>query len=232
MHASFAQWHYNNPLVVRRDAVSIEANIEEVYVFRKYLKCVRLSDYDYEESSSPTYTLGELSITSTSYSTCDVTSDVAKFQSIENPTVFKFSYPYHCHIKPKAQFSSLKNVEFNLFAGSWFPFHQLFDGLHTYDEISGASDVPLIAISSIGTEDQFVGEPSSNRQKVNLLIEARSASISSTIGINLKDGSEKISDLQWKTFVFVEDAENFCECLKWRYSNTKSIWAALDVDSQ
>lgn len=162
---------YKNPSVVKRNAISLEANVKEVYVFRDYLKCVRLSDYDLRESSSPTCPLSELSVSS-SYSTCDFTSDVVKFQSIENPDMFKFSHPYHCHVKLKSKFSDLKDIEFNMFAGSWFPFHQSFDGLHTYDEISGVSDVPVIAISLIGTEDEFVGESSNKPQKVNLLIEA------------------------------------------------------------
>lgn len=139
-HTFLSHWQYNNPLVVKRDTILLEENIKEVFVFAQYLNCVHLSDYNYEESSSPTQTLSEFSISSPSYTISECTSmesDLARFQSIEKSSI-QISFPYNCHIKPKAQFPLLKNIEFNILAGSWFPFHQFFDGLHTYDEISGA----------------------------------------------------------------------------------------------
>ena len=66
-----------------------------------------------------------------------------------------------------SQFPNLKGIECNLIAGSWFPFHQFFNGLNTFDENSGISDVPLIRISPNGMKEQFIDEGPNRRQRVN-----------------------------------------------------------------
>lgn len=86
------QWHYNNPLVVKGDVVSVSENLE-VFIFDKYLKDACLSNYDCEGSLSLTQALSECSVSSASSECASMESGLAKHQSVEKPDLFKFSYP-------------------------------------------------------------------------------------------------------------------------------------------
>lgn len=220
------QLYLNNPTVKQGDIHVREANV--VYVAER--KRVLLSDYDGDEYE-PVTTLEDFtsvqSLSNSSLSVVSCTDPLVQFQTIEK--LIPRLKPYRCHIKPN---SSLRGNENNMILGNW-TFHQYFDGVMTRDE-SGVPNVPLIAIRPTPNEplkDEMIGEPPQKRTRVSLLVECRSKDIAKAFGSTLKDGSERVSDDTWKTFVHVQDAETFCDCLNWKYTATNSKWNEIDSDS-
>ena len=41
-------------------------------------------------------------------------------------------------------------------------------------------------------------------------------------------GTEKVSGTLFKTFVHVENATTFCDCLDWKYKHVCNIWREID----
>jgi len=148
-----------------------------------------------------------LSVSASAVSASAVSSSnpMAQFQSIEQPGLFRFCKPYKMNIKSKADFPNLANEKSNIgiLVGTWMPFHQIFDGLRTED------DIPQIAIRPLPEgeiETVMVGDPSQKRQRVDLSLEFRPADAAKIMAENLKVGSVKLSDTVWKTFFYVPNA--------------------------
>ena len=228
-----AQLYLSNPSV-KQDDISVRQEVEVVYVAD--LKYVRLEQYVGREYESSIQSLEEFSGVQSVHSSLSVdsyvSSSLAQFQSIEVPD--SYTDPYCLHIKPKSKFPLFANNESNKIAASWL-FHQFFDGMKTVDVVSGEPAVPLIALKADPHEkpkDEVVGSPPQKRTRVSLLLECRSSDVHARIGASLKIGSERVSDLVWKTFVHVPDAKTFCDCLDWKYKDTHRIWETLDADSQ
>ena len=199
-------------------------NVE--YFKRDDLECVRFSDYDPMDFESLVQSLGDFlqSRSSTpSHSTAEVlplNDPIAKYQSVEKLPISDLLL-YKCHIKPKRRFEELKDNESNILMATW-PFHQLFDGLHT------TRGHPLLAIHHVSTDSHSIQMdddcPGELRTRVDIAIECFSANIAKEVGGLLRTGSTCESDIVWKTFVYVKDPEMFCSCLKWKYEETKRIW--------
>lgn len=234
-----SMWHLNNPMVVNKDVVSVVELLEEVYVYKSELKYVWLTHYDGEDSGSPVGSLehykgSHASVSSISeLSGASMSAHFGQLQSIEKQeefTVFRVN-PYRCHIKGQRAFPALKNNDSNMLALSWL-FHHYFDGLNVDDEPSGQIKVPQIAVLPWSREfiEEMVGIPKVRRKRVILTIECRTKSIFDILGSRLKNGSEKISDLVWKTFVHVENPDFFCDCLDWKSAKTKKRWQEVDID--
>lgn len=231
-----SMWHINNPLVVSGDAVSVDEVLEEVYIHQSELKYVELSHYDAQESDSPVGSLEQYkgSYASTSeLSGISMDSHFAQLQSIEKQEEFSLLQvnPYCCHIKGQKTFPELKDNNNNMLALSWL-LHQYFDGLNLVDELSGQIKVPQIAINcaSHNFTEEMVGTPLVKRRKVILTIECRTITISKAVGDRLKLGSEKTSNFEWKTCVHVENPDVLCDCLEWKYAQTKKRWEEVDFD--
>ena len=226
-----AQFYLSSPAVKQGDITVQE--VEVVHVHVADLKHVDFNKYDASESESPFQSLEEFSsvrsLQSSSLSVSSVASPLALFQSLEelNPNI----RPYRCHIKPQSQFKNLKDNESNILACSWL-FHQYLDGVNTEDSVSGESDVPLVAVKADPDEeptDEMVGEPPQKRKRVSLLLECRSSTVDTSISSLLKFGSTRVNSTAWKTFVHVQDAKTFCDCLDWKYKHTHKKWESLDA---
>ena len=226
-----AQLYLSNPSV-KQDDISVRQEVEVVYVAD--LKYVRLEQYVGSEYESPIQSLEEFSGVRSVHSSLSMDScsgPLAQFQCLE--VINSNTFPYRCHIKPKSKFKLLASNESNMIAASWL-FHQYFDGLNTQDVVSGMQNVPLIALKADPHEepkDEVVGTPPQKRARVSLLLECRSSDVHTDIGTLLKTGSERVSDLVWKTFIHVSDAKTFCDCLDWKYKETHRMWET-DADSQ
>ena len=72
----------------------------------------------------------------------------------------------------------------------------------------------------------MMGNPPEPRTRIELEIECFSTNIAKEVGGWLKLGSERISDIKWKTFVHVKNPEPFRSCLEWKY---KDIWLTLNT---
>jgi hypothetical protein len=233
-----SMWHINNPIVVDKGAVSVVEELEEVYIYKSELKYVQLAHYDGQDSGSPVGSLEQFKGSQASLSVSELTgasldTHFSQLQSIEKEEEFLLtcSNPYCCHIKGQKAFPALKNDNNNMLALSWL-LHQYFDGLNVVDEPSGQHKVPQIAINYVSRHftEEMVGIPSVKRRQVTLTIECRTITISKVVGARLKLGSEKISDLMWKTFVHVENPDILCDCLEWKYARTKKQWEEVDID--
>lgn len=228
-----SQWSYNNPLIASGLAISVEQSLDQIYVENCRLKCVLLSNYDATETDSPLLSLAEFEghISSCSnLSAISVNDPMFKYQGIEKADIdeFRCFKPYVLHIKPKAKFPTLKNEKNNMIYGSWTPLHQMFDGLNTIDGI------PLVAIKPImqdSFESKMFEDPMVQKlYKVNIELEFRNTMNASLMGCRLKDGSTKMTETVWRSFIYVENPKLYCSNLQWKWEDTKEKWQTLDED--
>jgi hypothetical protein len=239
-HYFLETWHQMNPVVKGGD-VTVEDKIEEMLIEDKEFSSVRLSHCDVDDSVQSLefssvwlshYDVGD-SVQSLEACKSSVTSAIsnstplAQLQSIEDMSAFQALKPYICHIKPKGKFDHLKNDPNNKLAASWL-FHQMFDGLNTVDGISGRPNIPVVAVVPVPSElkEEMVGEPSVKRKRVEIELEYRDSALAKCI--SLKDGSTKLSDTRWRTFVHVEDANKFSKYLEWKNEDTRKQWNEVD----
>lgn len=186
------------------------------------LKPILFSQYNPEDFESPIQSLEDFfqcRSSMSSQSTADfITLDnpKTKYQSVES--FHSNLLPYQCHIKSKKEFPHLENNENNVIIASWH-FHQYFDGLHV------SAGFPMIAIRpiSVGNPIQMEDCPSEVRSQVDIVIECFSDEVAKVIKGWLKLGSDVSSDTL-KTWVYVKDAEMFCDCLNWKYEDNKKMW--------
>jgi hypothetical protein len=216
-------WKFNHPYA--SSALEDPVVDEEPLCFpgRSGLHPVLLRHYDPKEAEdSPCTSLADFRGTTSSLATepVDFTESLWKYQSIESSVIFNARKPYRLHIKDKAQFKGLRDNENNMFAGSW-TFHQLFDGLHTVE----GHGVPLLAIQWLGSDPKVTQFPDGERRfKVELQIEFFTDAAEADLVNNLKIGSSKVSDRNWKVFVHVCEPKTFKECIKWKYAQANKIW--------
>ncbi len=229
-------WHLQNFLAALDGKVQVEKAIQVVYQNNicqdssapTIPERVFLNDYKGTDSDSPMSSLGDFRATCASSSTEALLNndDLVIYQSLENQDCFRVCEAYRLHIKDKASSSQdlKKNIN-NLLAGSWTPFHQLFDGLATSDNI------PKLAIRFIQAcpEKTLVSE-NRRRQRVDLALEFQDEESARLMEGRLKLGSTRVNALEWRSFVHVEDVDTFQECLEWKYRKTKEIWGVFDAD--
>lgn len=200
------------------------------------LEKVRLSHYNGSEYDSPVQSLEAFStVSSSDLSTASVSSDLVTYQCLENTKQFAQTRPYKCHIKPrkKCKNSKLESSEDNIITATHH-FHQYFDGMNTEDHKTGVFDIPMIAIKPElppeSRDFRKVDLPAANRTRVDVIIECRDRLIADNIVTRLKDGTDysHMSELLLKTFVHVSNPTTFCDCLQWKYDDTKQIWKDTD----
>jgi hypothetical protein len=229
---SLNHWHFRNFLVGLHGKVQVEKRIQVLQLSEipqdpsapATPQRVFFQEYDGADSESPMQTLEDFMGSHASSST-DVLlqdNDLVKFQSLESQDCFQVCEAYRMHIKDKAESSpDLRKNPNNLLAGSWTPFHQLFDGLGTCDQ------VPKLAIRFERVHpEQIVVSETRKRQRVDVALEFQSEQVEKLVAPRLKDGSEKnkLKDLEWLSFVYVEDVDIFKKCLDWKYKKTKKEW--------
>ena len=61
-----------------------------------------------------------------------------------------------------------------------------------------------------------------------MTIEFRSDEAEKQMVSRLKDGSSKLGERKWTSFVHVQGQNHFIDCLNWKYDDTKSRWKAFD----
>eukprot|EP01028_Stygiella_incarcerata_P008411 TRINITY_DN365_c2_g1_i14.p1 TRINITY_DN365_c2_g1~~TRINITY_DN365_c2_g1_i14.p1 ORF type:complete len:314 (+),score=89.40 TRINITY_DN365_c2_g1_i14:542-1483(+) len=208
-----------------REDVKVERAIEEIELDEQPVR-IMFNDYDGSETDSPLQDLRDFqgSVSSLSLEG-GVSWDDPKllYMGLERPELFETSRSYKIHIKPKSSFPKLKNDENNIFYGSWTPFHQFYDGMNVVDEI------PTMVIEfekECGIE--YVGKSSEKRHRVNVVIEFRGKGYEEDMAPRLKNGSEKIDELTWRSFLFVSDVETIKDCLDWKSKQTRILWDRMD----
>lgn len=122
--------------------------------------------------------------------------------------------PYKCHLKDKARFKSLQTNENNLVAASW-QLHQLMDGLNSTEGIPG------VALAVVKTGDERSAEHD-DRVMVRLNLEFRNKYLAGLFQGN--DMPSRVDDKNWQVTVYVKDSTTFCDCVRWKHSDTKKRW--------
>ena len=208
-----------------REDVEVERKIEEIELDEEPER-IMFNDYDGSETDSP---LQDLRYFQGSVSSLSLEGGVSwddpklLYMGLERPELFETSRSYKIHIKPKSSFPKLKNDENNIFYGSWTHFHQFYDGMNVVDEI------PTMVIKfekECGIE--YVGKSSEKRHRVNVVIEFRGKGYEEDMAPHLKNGSEKIDELMWRSFLFVSDVETIKDCLDWKSKQTRILWDRMD----
>lgn len=216
-------WKFNHPLVASSLEDPVLDEIPRRLPGRTDLRPVLLQHYDPSEAQdSPCTSLADFRGVPSSLATEPValTEPLWKYQSIESDASFAVRMPYKLHIKDKARFKGLRDNENNMLAGSW-TFHQLFDGLNTAE----GHLVPLLAIRWLGCDPNVTQFPDGERRfKVELLIEFFMDAAEADLAGSLKVCFTKVSDRNWKVFVYVCDTETFKECIDWKYTQANQIW--------
>jgi hypothetical protein len=207
------------PLLGLTNAVKLDRVVHQCAVpAETHLEAVSWEDYKTTDSDPPPWSLEAYAV-SESLGTPASVDPERLHQCLEKPSNFCGVKLYTMHIKSKSRFPALKAEENNTLYGSWL-FHQYLDGRNT------ESGLPVLAIraETDAQDGAVVG-----RARVNVLIELRSADEAATVPHLLKDNSERISDLLYRSFVYVTDPVLFVECLTWKYEDTRQQWAAADA---
>jgi hypothetical protein len=151
-------------------------------------------------------------------------------QALENPDVvmgqmqLKF---YKCHLI-SATVPQYANNPDNMIFASW-SFHQQFDGLKTLDGLPG---VAVKFHSFEGMEQVLVNEGKfENRHKIIVIVEFRRADLAQTWAPWMKNGSQRISHVEYKSFLYARSWETMQHCLTQKYEATVAIWRSEDDDT-
>ena len=88
--------------------------------------------------------------------------------------------------------------------------HQLYDGLHT----SVGVGVAIRFESILGLEEVEVSNGKfEHRSKVSVIVEFRTADLAATFERWVKDGTEKLDDCKYRSFLHVTDPDMLRICL-------------------
>jgi hypothetical protein len=140
-------------------------------------------------------------------------------QSVETlPTSLKLKC-YCCYFIPKSSDDYLDDPD-NAVYGTWL-FRQYFDGQIKDDGI------PEIAIKFLNAGDEtevFIGNSAEKRTKIEVSIEFRDSSMAQGISRQFKEGTVKVNDLCYKSFMFARNHENMKSFINHRYDETISLW--------
>jgi len=189
-----------------------------------------VDDYDAAQYDPPLETLADVQVhdmsdrSDSNLSMVVSDSPLFLFQSIEKLSYFCSFGAYKCHLKSRKMFPELARNESNMMAGSWTPFHQALDGLLTPDGVPAL----VIEFDEIVCEEVVgVAAAAQRRFRVNLVVEFRTEDVENEMKHRFKEGTERLGDLRWRTFVHVQDAETFRECVEWKCCDTRGMWTAL-----
>jgi hypothetical protein len=136
-------------------------------------------------------------------------------QAIENERVLIAfgSKWYKCHLISKSEksgkYAEYKGHVDNFIYGSW-NFHQLLDGLNTSDGIG----VVIRFESMLGREEvQAKNGRFEHRYKVSVIVEFRSADLAAVFQPRVTDGTERLDDCKFRSFLYVTDPAVLKICL-------------------
>lgn len=206
------------------EIISVDEVVIELLISSD-IKLVRVFHHHYDTSTSespPCLTLADIASVSSDSTEAEFGVDPERFlRSLED---LKLITPetslYRCHIAPKGRYPKFKGEEDNIIYATW-DFHNHFDGLHN------VSKEPEIAVQfeSFGEEeDVFVNQQVFRRRKLFVLLEYRKEHIAAWMAMRLKEGSEILTPLMQKSFLYVKDVEKSKRFLEIKYEETIETW--------
>ena len=187
------------------------------------LNIIWMSDYHSSDSASPPTSLLELGRETTPSETASASSVssqsfLAKYQSIENPQVWRCIRPERLHLISKKvcnsseDYALYKNSEDNLISASRF-FHEYFDGLN--------SDHELVIMSTGRVGDREMTQDGI-RVRVFVILTFLRDEVRDALLPRLQVGTKVVSEelLQYEVSLLVKNPDTFTFCLNWKMKNT------------
>lgn len=150
-------------------------------------------------------------------------------QALENPTTitaFRSKW-YKCHLISK-QVKEFAGDPDNFIFASWL-FHQQFDGLNTDDDVGVA-----VKFDDFGDveEVQLGNGRYERRQKVNVILEFRYADVAAAFSGLLKKGTERMSDTEYRSFIYAKNGATMKYCLDRKYQETVGLWGRSESEDE
>lgn len=146
-------------------------------------------------------------------------------QALESPSFLEAfgSKWYKCHLISQTN-SQFRDDPDNVLYASW-NFHQIFDGLNTIDGIGVAIKVETLD----GSVDVVVAEGKyEKRSRLTVKIIFRTASLSNFFSGVFKDGTVRVNDLEFLSFLYARDADRMQIFLTHKYDRTMEVWRRED----
>lgn len=153
-------------------------------------------------------------------------------QSLENVSAVSSigSKWYKCHlVSRKEKDKSIADHKDNVIYESW-TFHQLFDGLNTTDGIGVLVQFDRFA-SPLNEQVLVASGKYETRQKLFVIVVFRTADIATIMGAYLKDGTEKLDECRFRSFLYARDADKMKEFLNMKYEASLKLWLSSSSSS-
>jgi hypothetical protein len=196
---AFLHSHFKDKLRLKREVAIVEPIVDLIRVM--YV------DYHSEDNDeSPAFSLNDM-IASPQTSVITVGQNLnCNLQALENEYFARAfgSKWYRCHLI-SAKHEKYKKDADNCIYASWL-FHQQFDGLNTEMGQIGV----LIEFNSLGDVEEVMVEPGrfEPRQRVNVSVIFRNRDVATVFGNYLKEGTQKIDDCTFTSFLHARNGEN------------------------
>jgi hypothetical protein len=125
---------------------------------------------------------------------------------------------YKCHLI-SATVKKYYNDPDNVIYASW-NFHQLFDGLNTQAGVGVA-----VKFDHIGDcEEILIGDKFERRCKIFVVVQFIDRDVANFFGNILKDGTMRIDDYSYLSFLFAKDPDRMKYCLEQKFETVKHLF--------
>jgi hypothetical protein len=124
---------------------------------------------------------------------------------------------FRCHIADKAKYPKYANDEDNIICGT-SDFHESFDGSMT---LSGRPDV---AIKFEGVREKVTINNNCQGWKVSIILEFFDKNIAAYMSNRLKSGTERIDELNFRSFIIANEPKKLEKYLNIKYKQTMELW--------
>jgi hypothetical protein len=199
--------HFGKKLEMTEGIKTLSLPMEPQPIFYKHY-------LETDNNDSPSMSLND--VMSDSQSQMSVSNSVSShLQAIESDLFLSClgSKWYKCHLISKSErreeYAKYKDHVDNFIYGSW-PFHQLLDALDTQNGLG----VAIRFDSVLGLEEvELRNGKYERRHRVQVIVEFQTAKFSSMFQPWMKDGTEKLDDCKFRSFLYVTDPAVLKICL-------------------
>lgn len=203
--------HFGRKLYVEKNIIRVQRNAEPERVLS--------SEYEpLDNTESPDMSLNDVFSDASVVSLSHDPSHALKALEDVQKVAFWGSKWYKCHLI-SAKNKKFENNPDNIIYASWL-FHQHFDGLNT---VRGAS-VAIRFEEIVGIEEVSIGDRYEMRHKIHVIVEFLDRQIASVFEPMFKVGTQKLNDVEFRSFLYAVQPKVMIKCLKAKYNKSKSAW--------
>jgi len=211
--------HFQSKLTVERDISIVVTSTNPPRVF--YI------DYKPEDNNdSPYMSLNDILSDSNSVITISHDPSLA-LQALEgvHAVADMGSKWYKCHLISAKDKEYVKDPD-NVIYASWL-FHQHLDGLNTVN----GTGVAVRFEKVLCEEEVALNGKYERRYKLEVVVEFRDPGLAYRFERFLKDGTKKLSETSFLSFLYARDAERMKLCLDVKYQETTRLWNVELMDT-